>query len=449
MHAIANHHRNYRGLALAISIAISLLLISTLRAPDPMEWLHPIVALLKIIIRLSLLFGFSFLLLIRFRKNFPVRNAYWFVPLVLLLMWGSCSTLWSARPNESVGQVMSLTTLVLLSFSISLIVRSELDLEKLMRWTISNMMTICIFLLAVGVLIPSSSYLTRDGMGLGHSTNSGATASLGLVMLILSVILWKWKWAKAIAMPGCIIFLAVSILSANRLSMGISAVIVPCVIVCFGGRRWIGWSIVGIAILGTLYPIIDPKFELVGTAIEAVNRGQSSDEISSFSGRQVMWEAMWNSFLDSPWIGHGYFMSSASGGLEVWYLNGEMEPVNWTAHNVWLQAMVSTGVIGLVLLLLAFGLPLATMVCRWLAGHPWTKIDSWFASLVIWYFIWGMLNESILGPLQPESVIFFIMYGILIARLTGRFDIKTNSDHTVLDRHRSTGIQRNESVGCI
>ncbi|HAC91285.1 MAG TPA: hypothetical protein DCF63_11755 [Planctomycetaceae bacterium] len=35
--------------------------------------------------------------------------------------------------------------------------------------------------------------------------------------------------------------------------------------------------------------------------------------------------------------------------------------------------------------------------------------------LSAWYGTWGMLNESFMGPLQPESVIFSILLGISCA----------------------------------
>jgi O-antigen ligase len=126
-----------------------------------------------------------------------------------------------------------------------------------------------------------------------------------------------------------------------------------------------------------------------------------------------MWTAVFNSYRESPWIGHGYFVSSQTGELYVWG-----ESTNWTAHNMWLQALVSTGLIGTLLLAWGLGWPwlqTATGACR---GRIPARLALFAAAIACWYLGWGLSNASILGPLQPESVLFFVILGIMVGRLT-------------------------------
>lgn len=414
-------------LRLALYGSISLLLLSTFRAPEGMESLQSVVAKFKILIRFTVLGGLGFLLAVlvgRYRLGVQV---IWHLPFLAFAAWGLTSVLWSARPDESFGQVISLMTLMLVSLGVSILLEQEDHLSGLIRFITLNLMALCAFLLVSGLLIPSTGHMTRDGLGLGHATNCGSTASLGLVILIGCAALWDWRWIRVWMIPGCLLFIAVAGFSSNRLSLAITALIIPSVWLCYGNRRVLGLALIFAMVAGNLYLWLDPSFSTVSSVLQTVNRDQSAEEISSLSGRQEMWQAIWQSFLTSPWIGHGYFMSSSTGEIEVWYINGEMLGANWTAHNIWLQALVSTGVIGLSLFVVALFTPVVMTCFQAAYERDWKKINSWFVILLVWYLLWGVLNESFLGPLQPESVVFFLLYGTQIALLSKNLMLPQNA----------------------
>jgi O-antigen ligase len=128
-----------------------------------------------------------------------------------------------------------------------------------------------------------------------------------------------------------------------------------------------------------------------------------------------MWEVMWKSFLDSPLIGHGFFVSSASGSLYVWYVDG-----NWTAHNVVLQALVTTGIVGASLL--AYGL--WRSFGPFLLSYRSTIEGRCICLLLLYYSVWAMFNESFLGPVQPESALFFTLIGIAVGSVVQNNQIR-------------------------
>ncbi len=101
-------------------------------------------------------------------------------------------------------------------------------------------------------------------------------------------------------------------------------------------------------------------------------------------------------------------MTSSNGKLDVW-----TGPMNHDAHNVVLQVMVSMGLVGLGL----FG---------WV-GLTWCHALAVFFRLrdgnaatffllvimTVWFAVWGQGCVTFLGPIRPESVVFFALVGIL------------------------------------
>jgi O-antigen ligase len=164
-----------------------------------------------------------------------------------------------------------------------------------------------------------------------------------------------------------------------------------------------------IGIIGTAYLMLDPDFQSVDNSVGYLSRDQSSEEIGSFSGRSAMWEMMIESFLESPLIGHGYFVTSAKGESYMWYSSK-----NWTAHNVCLQALVTTGIVGSTLLLVGLAVPIASFLRSTPSWGAEIKLKPLMMYLLAWYCAWGTLNESFLGPLQPESVILFTAIGVMV-----------------------------------
>jgi O-antigen ligase len=115
-------------------------------------------------------------------------------------------------------------------------------------------------------------------------------------------------------------------------------------------------------------------------------------------------------------MGHGYFVTSKTGEIDIW--DG---PSNHTAHNVLLQVLVTTGAIGTVLFLwglfqplVIYGNSLPGVDRRW-------KLATFLGVLGIWYFGWGQLCASFMGPVRPESVVFFALLGLALGSVpTGR-----------------------------
>lgn len=332
-------------------------------------------------------------------------------PLILFVGWAMLSTGWAARRSDSLAQAGTLAVLYLVAVTFSFLCRNKHDLLTVLRHLCTALFAISCGLLFLKLCLPSLGVMDRSGTGLFHATNTAGTASLGLVLLVSVRCLWHDHWASRLLIPAVPVHMAVLYLSANRLSLAIAI----CIIAFYALR----YTPKGLLLLATfvgccaamLYLTIDPGFSIVNSTSEAVggyaSRGQSAEELSAFSGREEMWDVIWHSFLGSPWMGHGYFMSSSSGSVEVWYTEG-----NWTAHNTVLQVLVSTGVIGLLLLIIGLATPLAFTVWQTVRNPDTRRIPILLLTLAFWYLTWGLMNESFMGPLQPESVVFFSVLGM-------------------------------------
>jgi O-antigen ligase len=84
-----------------------------------------------------------------------------------------------------------------------------------------------------------------------------------------------------------------------------------------------------------------------GAVASVVFRGQSAEDVAGFSGRGELWAGAVPHFLERPWLGRGF--QGSRGEL--------LASMPWAAyaHNVALQSLLDLGLLGSVLLFVAFG----------------------------------------------------------------------------------------------
>jgi len=132
-----------------------------------------------------------------------------------------------------------------------------------------------------------------------------------------------------------------------------------------------------------------------------------------FGGRFVVWEGAWQGFLERPWFGWGpesfdlvftkHFNPSIflpQYGGEVWFDR---------AHNIIIDNLVTTGIIGFLAYL---GIFIAAFYVLWLKYHK-EKICFWtagiFSSLLIAYFIQNLTVFDMVS----SYMMFFLVLGFI------------------------------------
>lgn len=351
------------------------------------------------------------------------RVVVWcFTPFAVFTGWALVTVAWSAMPVISAGQWGSLLAQLLLAAVVALKWTGPADTSRLLRHLTLALVVVSGLLVAVHLVDPLLSGLSREDFeeetsnGLVHPTSAGATSSLGLVLLVTARLLWGWRWAKVALVPGILACGVLLELAHSRMALVMAVVVLGVAFVRYTGASLLAGAAVAASVLAAAYLAADPGL----TVVEDVNheitaymrRGETNEQMEQFNGRGPLWEAIWSEFLHSPLVGQGYFLTTRSGWVYVWNVPGVR-----TAHNFGLQVLASTGIIGAALFLWALGRPVLAAAGALRGPGEALRLRAFLLLLALWYFGWGQMCESFTGPVQPESVVFYCLLGLAVAQV--------------------------------
>jgi len=216
-----------------------------------------------------------------------------------------------------------------------------------------------------------SPNLARDFQDMANYRLRGITGtanSLGPIMGVACIMaLYMMKRATS---PGwwrfhavMLALFAAALLLTNRRS-SILGVVVAFIASGFVGGGWgvlrLLASLIGATILATVMFYPGLQEQLLSMAAALFSRTGSVYELTTFTGRQIIWDASWRLVGESPWIGYG--MSSVSVVLPKAHADQWGNTVA-TAHNSLLESLLSVGWLGT--------LPLVAVVvaCLWMLSR--------------------------------------------------------------------------------
>jgi O-antigen ligase len=172
-------------------------------------------------------------------------------------------------------------------------------------------------------------------------------------------------------------------------------------------------AILAISSLAAVYLCLDPALQVVEESVDSTTRylmrHESVESLQSLTGRTALWTAVWIESLKTPLQGCGYFVTSQNGLLDVW-----SGPANRTAHNLLLQVFASTGLIGLGLFLWGLGRIVRCAVRTLPRSDEGRLVGMALLVVACWYAGWSQLCASFMGPIQPESIVFFSCLGLAL-----------------------------------
>ena len=344
-------------------------------------------------------------------------------PAGLYVSWAAFSAAWSAEPSVSLGQALGLLTLVLLSANLALSWRGQRD-------TSAALLAVSLGLMFMGAVTATAHALSPEEMGLNrgefvddgtdtglvHPSTAAGTAACGVVVLVAAVLLWGWRWARLLLVPGCLLHGVVLVFAAARTPLLVAAAIVGLMLAGFLPRRLLVALVFLVSLAGIAYLVLDPGDRVVEQAYQAVTghyqRGETEESMSSLSGRTELWEVLWQEFLASPLLGNGYFVTTRAGYTDVWG-----EDCNLSAHNLALQVLCTTGLVGAALFVAAVGYALVV-----LGRGLWSRSETSHFRLLVVFCLWnvgqGVLSEAFMGGLYPDPVASFVALGIFIGAAT-------------------------------
>lgn len=187
--------------------------------------------------------------------------------------------------------------------------------------------------------------------GITGSANSlGPIMAVGAILSITMVKQAKRMWLRNAYVLMGLVFVAALMLTNSRSSIIGFAVCLPFVAVV-ARRQWIWSVLVGLLVLSVaLALVVEPNLfkGVLSVFTELFSRSGHAQEITSMTGRSEIWAACWKLIKAKPWLGYG--LGSVRVEIPKVFFD-EWGNTAATAHNFFLESMISVGLLGTSLLL--------------------------------------------------------------------------------------------------
>ncbi|MGC9561978.1 O-antigen ligase family protein [Brachymonas sp. M4Q-1] len=227
-------------------------------------------------------------------------------------------------------------------------------------------------------------------------------------------------WTSALAFAGA------SVLSMTR-GAWLLLLLVPAVMLR-GGYRPSLKMLAGMAALIGALTVLSPSgithkvYERIAAAQHEVTLYETREVASTSVGARLqMWQFAWELFCEKPWLGWNQQGYEAQRDIAVRQkrVDPMMEQFHHP-HNEFLNEAAKSGVVGIVFLLLVYGMPLAYFARQWRRSAP----DSLSRTLALLgmliplaYGIFG-LTEAILFWNNGPIALYFFLIAVLATRST-------------------------------
>lgn len=189
---------------------------------------------------------------------------------------------------------------------------------------------------------------------MGANTIGVIAALLTLVMLSRFILLLKCRY-----LVGCLIFLMLCYAARSRtgfIVLILGALVLTGVLLRMPSRRMIA-GIGGILLSILAFGLLLVSQEFADAVTSSFTRGHSEENIKSLDGRMTIWAAALEGFEQSPLLGSGYatYPIQIKGGGHF--------------HNMFIELAVTTGLLGLIPILILFAL-LGTRLIKLFLSKP-------------------------------------------------------------------------------
>jgi exopolysaccharide production protein ExoQ len=305
--------------------------------------------------------------------------------LGLLGLWCLVGAITSATPLYTAAAASALLGV----WALAVLCARRLDGARMLWALVLALSALMLLSLLLGWLLPAWALTPMENgrwMRLSGAFASPNNLGRAAALLVLLVVLLAPRLRAGVA---CLLLAtalplgaACLLLSESRTSM--LALALALGVAWLTHRR--GWALGVAAAVLTLMLVLLLTPGSHGWLVQAVSRSGSVEELSSFTGRTDIWQAVLALIAERPLIGHGYASSREvlpAGFQGAW---------GWTtssAHNLWLQAWLTTGLVGLVIVLAA--------QAAWLWQALW-RPHALRDAVVVFVCVVGLAEASALGP---------------------------------------------------
>jgi O-antigen ligase len=260
--------------------------------------------------------------------------------------------------------------------------------QALLLWTLALALPVAASL-ARGAIDPAAALSAMDGGArlrlagwFGSPNNLGRAAALLLLMAALAAAALRGPRGAAVLLGAALV--AVPALVASESRGALLALLAALAWWGFAPRPAWGLGVLALA-LAALAALVAMPWWGDDLAL-AFSRSGRLEEMLSLTGRTDIWRAVLALVEQSPWLGHG-FASSREVLPAFW--QGDHGWTTTSAHNLWLQAALGCGLVGLALLVAG--------QLAWLRdafARPQPAADT----VVVFVLVLGLLEASAMGP---------------------------------------------------
>jgi O-antigen ligase len=294
--------------------------------------------------------------LVVLREGIYLRGFYLVVALVPYLLWAALSLAWTP------SRILVYDNLKLLfSVDLWLLITGAMIIahkrERMMRFlALTALMSLVVALLGLGIYVKYGSF-KYAGWGIGRVYNEwGRAAANGTVVFLMLFLRSRLASARQLVVGAllglCMAFIFVSSSRSALLSVALPAVVFMAVNAAPAGRRGFALSRAQILLLLFVAMVVTAVVALISSGyqidtmqrlMKVFNQAENTDILLQ-ANRFDYYKAALHYFLQSPLIGNGVR------SFTVMHRGFESEGVH--AHNIFLELLGDTGVVGFVLFML-------------------------------------------------------------------------------------------------
>jgi O-antigen ligase len=377
----------------------------------------------------ALFIGFALLLTaVQIIRKQPLRYRFSFWPLAIMLVWFFITCAWGADPFVSFKRAMQQLIVIYITFcALSLIgpqrlfdaLRAALILSLLICW-------ISLPLTSAAVHPPTEHDRALVGAWRGFFFHKNIAGAVMALTFIVCGNAWidRRKWYYALFAVMAFVFV-IGTKSKTSLALCVGMLAISNIYRALSGNTqkramlllMLGFGMVGFLALYIAYqPTIERLFA----------------DPTSFTGRVSIWRVVFDYLADHPYLGSGFggFWQVGAQSPAHDYLNQEFQMRTAHSHNGYLEIWVTTGPLGVIMLLLSF---LALPAYWFLTGSTRENQSLMVPAFAIWVFVMyqNLLETSFFDKDRQVWVIF------LAAIATAHATFKARPRPTWTRRHLS------------
>jgi exopolysaccharide production protein ExoQ len=322
--------------------------------------------------------------------------AWWLAYMVVAMT----SCIYSPTPAYSFGYTVGLLCLFLFAFTLTTrISEGQLLWTLLLTLTVFNIGGWIAFFAFPDIGVSQGDAETKLLLGARMCGLAGQATLLGVVCAIAvgaAFVLWYTRRAGPVVSLILGGFAFVTLLQSNTRTLEISTVVGIGLILASRSAWRMALGALTVSITLLLLPMLPHVLNLLGRLFSRSSDDPS--ELTSLTGRTQIWDYSWRLIEQSPFLGYGYNSGKTVLASHIGFGWGDF--VVDGAHNLWLQNLLSDGLVGTLPLVIVLGYLAYRMIKR-----PIPIV----CYMIVTVFISGMTDaDSIGGTPTLMTIMFFV-----------------------------------------